>query len=331
MRENDEFIGRVEDYLVEFDGPTPLPDRVIDAINAELPRTRQTKASPGSMRMPATLSALSSRTRWGFAALAMLGVTAVAVVAIGVAGLIVLRQPAVGPGGSPSPTAELRASEPVASPIACRNRDLPGTLLGCSSDGTRLLIQQGLDEELFVLHADGSETQVTDQSSGFRSGVGSGRPTGATISPDGSRVVFPGLTKKGRSCHDGALFAVDADGGPAELLWKSQAAEDGGIVRDPTFSPDGTRIAFADGYCDWNHSVWLMNADGSDAHQVLDIGPIMGAGYVRGLAWSPAGDQIALRYQGFDVGLRTYIFASDGSGFSQGGDASEFCWPGLRC
>ncbi len=28
---------------------------------------------------------------------------------------------------------------------------------------------------------------------------------------------------------------------------------------------------------------------------------------------------------------RTSTFASDGSGFTQGDDASEFCWPGRRC
>ena len=68
-----------------------------------------------------------------------------------------------------------------------------------------------------------------------------------------------------------------------------------GIVRDPTFSPDGTQIAFVDGYCDHDHSVWLMNADGSDAHKILvgeDVG--LGAGHVSGLAWSAAGDQIEL-------------------------------------
>ena len=30
MRENDHFVGQVEDYLVEFDGDTPLPGRVMD-------------------------------------------------------------------------------------------------------------------------------------------------------------------------------------------------------------------------------------------------------------------------------------------------------------
>ena len=91
-----------------------------------------------------------------------------------------------------------------------------GTAPGCSSKRAT---------NLFVLHADGSETQVTEQLSGFNDPWIS-RPSGATISPDGSRVVFAGLTKpsarRARSCHDGALFAVDADGGPAEVLWESQ-------------------------------------------------------------------------------------------------------------
>ena len=112
----------------------------------------------------------------------------------------------------------------VDGPHPATAAQLNSDVLGCSSDGTRVLIQKG-NENLFVLDADGSETQVTEQLSGFSDIPGSARPSGATISPDGSRVVFAGLTKsgKGPSCHDGALFAVDADGGSAELLWESQA------------------------------------------------------------------------------------------------------------
>jgi len=68
MRENDEFVGQVEDYLVEFDGDTPLPGRVLDAIHAELPRTRQAKAGLGFTRMPPMLSTISSRAPLGIAA-----------------------------------------------------------------------------------------------------------------------------------------------------------------------------------------------------------------------------------------------------------------------
>ena len=245
---------------------------------------------------------------------------------------------ATSPTPAPSPTAEPARTtpqpslgpesfEPVAGRIFCRNSEA-GTVLDCTSDGTRLLIQKG-KENLFVVHEDGSETQVTEQSSGISWFTGSARPAGATISPDGSRVVFAGLTKTGaewRSCHDGALFAVDAEGGRAELLWESQVPQNG-IVRYPTFSPDGTHIAFADGYCDHDHSVWVMNADGSDPHQIVANETTLGAGHVVGLAWSAAGDRIALSidYAG------TFTFAPDGSDFTRGGSAFEFCWPGRQC
>ncbi|MEO5940375.1 MAG: hypothetical protein ABIZ72_05410, partial [Candidatus Limnocylindrales bacterium] len=59
--------------------------------------------------------------------------------------------------------------------------------LGWSSDGTELLFMREdptdqsfpYDRQLFILHADGTETQVTPEPVG-----------GAAISPDGSRVVF---------------------------------------------------------------------------------------------------------------------------------------------
>ena len=41
MTHNDEFIGQLESYLDEYEGSTPLPEDVRDAIRAELPSTRQ--------------------------------------------------------------------------------------------------------------------------------------------------------------------------------------------------------------------------------------------------------------------------------------------------
>jgi hypothetical protein len=95
MRENDDFIGSVEDYLVEFDGETPLPGRVIDAIHAELPRTRQAKAGPGFMRMPPMLSTISSRAR--------LGIAAAAVVVAVVLGAVLLNNDDSSRIGAPTP------------------------------------------------------------------------------------------------------------------------------------------------------------------------------------------------------------------------------------
>ena len=189
--------------------------------------------------------------------------------------------------------------------------DIP---LGWSSDGTRLLIMRG--SHLFVVHADGSETLLTAEPMAIR---------GATISPDGSRVVFAGGTgtssPEGGCCARFALYAVDADGGPVEMLVESRI----GILDDLSFSPDGTRIAYADGAGDNNHHVWVMNADGSDAHEIVSKDC---ACHVSGLAWSPAGDRIALGLEG-----TIYTFAPDGSGFRRvitQGDRPYWSPDGLR-
>jgi hypothetical protein len=108
MRENDEFIGQVEDYLVEFDGETPLPGRVMNAIHAELPRTRQAKAGPVFMRMPPMLSTISSR--------APLGIAAAVVVAV-VLGAVFIRNNQSGVGGDPAPSSTpVPSTGPAASP-----------------------------------------------------------------------------------------------------------------------------------------------------------------------------------------------------------------------
>jgi WD40 repeat protein len=317
------------------EGRTRLPDQVLDAVLDRLPATPQRRPARLAWRIPTMVP------------LARLSVTAVAIAAVGLVGLTLLQQPAIGPVASPtatgtpaaSPSAEASPTPqrsvdvsspiPTAGSIACKKPSSEaGTLLGCSRDGTRLLIQKG-NENLFVLHADGSETQVTEQLSGFNDIVGSNRPSGATISPDGSRVVFAGLTKprgQWRNCHDGAVLAVDADGGPATMLFKSHVPQNG-IVRYPTFSPDGTQIAVADGYCDSDHSVWLMNADGSDARQIVPtgFGPL-GATHVNGLEWSKAGDRIALVT---DDGV--YTVAPDGSGFARLVHGSDFCFLAPQC
>jgi Tol biopolymer transport system component len=186
-----------------------------------------------------------------------------------------------------------------------------GIPLGWSSDGTRLLIIRGsgLQERLFVLRADGSETQVTDQAVSIE---------GAAIAPDGSRVVFAAATGDGGS----ALYAVDAQGGPAEVL---VADADSGI-RAPAFAPDGTRIAYINGGGDHSNSVWLMNADGSDAHPIVRNESDRWPGHVRGLSWSPAGDRLAL-----GLGGKIYTFATNGSDVTQiageftGCDSAETC------
>ena len=206
---------------------------------------------------------------------------------------------------------------PADPPTTVQLTSEAGMPLGWSSDGTRLLIMRTSrgEERLFVLHADGSETPVTERPMSIR---------GATISPDGSRVVWAGSTET-RAI---ALYAVDVDGGRPEVLREGQ-----GLVQQPTFSPDGMRIAYVDGSGDHGHSVWLMDADGSDAHQILSNERTAGAGHVHGLAWSPAGDRIALEFSGGDGRAAVYTFGTDGSAFTPvitGGDGLYWSPDGSR-
>jgi Tol biopolymer transport system component len=292
--------------------PRHVPERVLDAT---FERTRKSRQQVG-------WRALLGRPQ-GLRFAGALGGAAVLVVA-GAVALNYFSSNLQGIGGPPPP-ANLGIFEPIAGRIvyedgngisavdpaardsanAIRLSNEPGEPLGWSKDGTRLLIKRDVD--LFVLHADGTETQVTEGLFGFR---------GATISPDGSRVAFAAGTATSASdcCSSFALYIVGADGGLPQKLVESQQ----GILEYPAFSPDGTRIVYDDGAGDHGHSVWLVNADGSDAHQLVSS-EIAGAGHVHALAWSPAGDRIALGFEGF-----IFTFASDGSDFTQlaGGDGT---------
>ena len=210
---------------------------------------------------------------------------------------------AIDPSGPSDTAAGPSVADDVASTLV--RLDVEGaTPLGWSSDGTELLFSRPDAAsaeslfpmgDLFILHADGSETRLNRDPMMFG---------GATISPDGTRVVFAAWG------DDLGLWVVDAEGGrPARLPFPR--AE--GIVADPTFSPDGTQIAYVDSGESENH-LWVMDADGGNAHEILANEPSLvgGAGSPQ---WSPTGDRLAIEVNssGVDGRPAIYTFAPDGS------------------
>jgi Tol biopolymer transport system component len=226
---------------------------------------------------------------------------------------------AIDPSGPTDTTAGPRVADDVIStlvPLAPPDA-IP---LGWSSDGTELLFERMhgdliVQEDLYVLHADGSETLLVRGYGGS-----------AAIAPDGTRVVFAG------ACGRPGLCVIDAEGGrPAPLPFPADKD-----AYSPTFSPGGTRIAYLVDQDDHLTHVWVADVDGSSAPRDI-LAPeetrSIGAGSLR---WSPAGDRLAIGMNGSegngDVSA-IYTFAPDGSDFTRVivyGDAPSWSPDGSR-
>jgi hypothetical protein len=71
MTREDDFIGQLEEYLEEYQGMTPLPNAVRDAIRAELPTTKQIGPIGGLMRNLNMTMQIPPVARYGLVAAAI--------------------------------------------------------------------------------------------------------------------------------------------------------------------------------------------------------------------------------------------------------------------
>jgi Tol biopolymer transport system component len=127
-------------------------------------------------------------------------------------------------------------------------------------------------------------------------GVGDVRT--ASVSRDGSRIAFNTLNE---------LWVMDADGSHAHSIVTSPS-----IVGIPSWSPDGSRIAFNDGRTG-NGDLYLVDADGTDRVRLTSNSTTS----EESPSWSPDGTRIAFNdYNADDFLSRIFTIGVNGTGLT---------------
>jgi hypothetical protein len=133
--------------------------------------------------------------------------------------------------------------------------------------------------ELWIMDADGSDPRMLRSTGGA-----------PAWSPDGSTIAFGGVVEPDDDV--GGIIEVPIDGGDARAI----LLIDGGFqLQALAWSPDGDQLAYileppgpeGDFRGSQQRSLWIVNADGSDAHEVAQLNP-----EAAHLDWGPEGSAV---------------------------------------
>ena len=140
------------------------------------------------------------------------------------------------------------------------------------------------------------------------------------LSSGGTRIVFTRDNPVAATDPSETIWVMNADGTDQHEVFAPPTATDPHspapptVYRDsePSWSPDGTKIAFIREGFNTPTGILTMNADGSDPHQVFSTPQIERLG--GGLAWSPDGTKIAFAFNFVLGNTHILITNMDGSG-----------------
>jgi Tol biopolymer transport system component len=158
-----------------------------------------------------------------------------------------------------------------------------------SHDGNQIAFSHAPQERFKLKYLDYFQIYTIDIYSGDLHRVTNGLEdhTYPVWSPDGHRITF-------FSGPEYLLSIADIDGSEERYL-----STDPRIGRDYSWSPEGTRIAYEIGDPPFNFSIWLMDANGENAHQFeteyLDFGTEYN--YTAIPEWMPDGDHLVFLKQ----------------------------------
>ena len=193
------------------------------------------------------------------------------------------------------------------------------TSLAWSPDGTRIaygvvptgtgdIYLRGEQGSVYSVGVGGGDHALLASSVGLVSGGETG--AGIRWSPDGSRIA---ITAEAGEDSGNRLYLMNADGSDLELLTEGVVIEH--ILGSPnvTWSPDGSRIAYAtvSGLPEVLQ-VWNGSPDGSTPILVFESAS-PSQGLAGGPAWSPDGTRIAFRYSLAEEGA-WLVANADGTG-----------------